>query len=153
MSRVGKGRRATGPRARLLKIQVDVLGAEAESELERLALHRAQGPTWKDRCSARAHAGGSFWRMPTPNSLAQLPEAWPDMAMRSVKIAELKDHLSEHLRAVEAGAEIEVTDRNRPVARIIPMSRPFASIRDRRCKPARWPTSSLALLLEERREP
>jgi prevent-host-death family protein len=83
------------------------------------------------------------------------------MAMRSVKIAELKDHLSEHLRAVEAGAEIEVTDRNRPVARIIPIRlaaaveiiparRPFAPIRDRRCKPARWPTSSLALLLEER---
>jgi prevent-host-death family protein len=101
--------------------------------------------------------------MPTPNSLAHFPEIWPDMAMRSVKIAELKDHLSEHLRAVEAGAEIEVTDRNRPVARIIPIrvtaaveivpaSRPFASIRDRRCKPARWPTSSLALLLEERRE-
>jgi prevent-host-death family protein len=85
------------------------------------------------------------------------------MAMRSVKIAELKDHLSEHLRAVEAGAEIEVTDRNRPVARIIPIrpaaaveiipaSRPFAAIRDRRYKLARWPTSSLALLLEERRE-
>ena len=83
--------------------------------------------------------------------------------MRSVKLAELKDHLSEHLRAVEAGAEIEVTDRNRPVARIIPIRpaaaveiiparRPFAAIRDRRYKPARWATSSLALLLEERRE-
>lgn len=71
------------------------------------------------------------------------------MAVKSVKIAELKDHLSEHLRAVEGGAEIEVTDRNRPVARIVPIrlavaveiipaSQPFALIRDRRYKPARW---------------
>jgi prevent-host-death family protein len=84
--------------------------------------------------------------------------------MKSVKIAELKDHLSEHLRAVEAGAEIEVTDRNRPVARIIPIrasgavkiipaSKPFAVVRDRRYKPVRWSTSSLSLLLEERHEP
>jgi prevent-host-death family protein len=97
-------------------------------------------------------------------SLAPRPATWPDLAMKRVKIAELKDHLSEHLRAVEAGAEIEVTDRNRPVARIIPIraaatveiipaSKPFAAIRDQRYKPARWPTSSLSLLLEERREP
>jgi prevent-host-death family protein len=83
--------------------------------------------------------------------------------MRSVKIAELKDHLSEHLRAVEAGAEIEVTDRQRPVARIVPIrsaraveiipaSRPFASLRDKRYVRVRLPESSLDLLLEERGE-
>ena len=84
--------------------------------------------------------------------------------MKFVKIAELKDHLSEHLRAVEKGAEIVVTDRNRPIARIVPLpldggrvsitppSRPFAPIRDRRRPPAKWKVGSLELLLEERRE-
>ena len=83
--------------------------------------------------------------------------------MKSVKIAELKDHLSEHLRAVEAGAEIIVTDRARPVARIVPIrgeaaveilpaSRPFSAVRDKRYAPAKWPTCALELLREERRE-
>ncbi len=86
------------------------------------------------------------------------------MAMKSVKIAELKDHLSEHLRAVERGAEVVVTDRNRPIARIVPIdagaptvklippSRDFTEIRDRDRSPTGWRISSLALLLEERRE-
>jgi prevent-host-death family protein len=82
--------------------------------------------------------------------------------MRSVRIAELKDRLSEHLRAVERGAEIEVRDRDRPIARLVPVEgregglrivppkRPFAEVRDRRPRPARWKTPSLDLLLEER---
>ena len=64
--------------------------------------------------------------------------------MRQVKIAELKDRLSEHLRAVENGAEVIVMDRNRAIARIVPLpppgrhvrllppSRGFPEIRDRR---------------------
>jgi antitoxin (DNA-binding transcriptional repressor) of toxin-antitoxin stability system len=86
------------------------------------------------------------------------------MAMKRVGIAELKDRLSEHLRAVEGGAEVVVLDRKRPIARIVPVSRSvassrivppsraFATIRDRRRAPARWPTSSTVLLMEERRE-
>lgn len=81
--------------------------------------------------------------------------------MRQVKIAELKDHLSEHLRAVERGAEIEVTDRNRPIARLIPTpsadgptlrpaTRPFPEVRGRRFPKAEWTVPSLELLLEER---
>lgn len=87
---------------------------------------------------------------------------WLYVAMKRVKIAELKNHLSVHLRAVEHGAEIEVTDRDRPIARIVPVRgggpevlvlparRSFASIRGKRSRPARWPTSSTDLLLEER---
>ncbi len=87
---------------------------------------------------------------------------WPDAAMRRVKIADLKNQLSQHLRAVEQGAEIEVTDRHRPIVRlvparaaaaqvrIIPARRPFAEVRDRRYPKARWRTDSLHLLLEER---
>ena len=84
--------------------------------------------------------------------------------MRTVKITELRNRLSEHLRAVERGtvAEVIVTDRDRPVARIVPIERPparvviypakvpFASVRGKRFKPARWPVSSLDLLGEER---
>lgn len=84
--------------------------------------------------------------------------------MKTVKIAELKDRLSEHLRAVEKGAEVVVTDRNRPIARIVPLaddkvgirvlraSRSFKSIRSRRHKAAGWKISSTELLLEERTE-
>ena len=89
---------------------------------------------------------------------------WLDVAMRRVKIAELKDQLSRHLRAVERGAEVEVTDRDRPIARIIPVSRtesslvvrpprrPFSTVRGRRHAPARWVVSSTDLLLEERKQ-
>jgi prevent-host-death family protein len=87
---------------------------------------------------------------------------WPDVAMKRVKIVDLKNHLSQHLRAVEQGAEIEVTDRRRPIVRlvpsrqaestirIIPARRAFAEVRNRRYPRARWRTDSLRLLLEER---
>jgi len=82
--------------------------------------------------------------------------------MKKVKIAELKDHLSEHLRAVERGARLEVTDRNRPIVRMIPATPPTASVRilparrsgtelrKKRYRRARWPARSLDLLREER---
>jgi antitoxin (DNA-binding transcriptional repressor) of toxin-antitoxin stability system len=84
--------------------------------------------------------------------------------MTRVGIAELKDRLSEHLRAVENGAEVIVLDRKRPIARIVPMvaatgrarivppTRDFMEIRDRRRTRGRWPIASTELLLEERRE-
>ena len=82
--------------------------------------------------------------------------------MLRVKIAELKDHLSEHLRAVEKGSEIEVTDRSRPIARIVPLAnglpdiriipptRRFDQLRGRKYPAANWKVDSLDLLLEER---
>ena len=84
--------------------------------------------------------------------------------MKTVKIAKLKDRLSEHLRAVERGDEVIVTDRDRPIARIVPVlpagSTPtlvapkarFAALRARRWRPSRWRLDSGALLDEERRE-
>src|SRR5436190_18527622 len=41
--------------------------------------------------------------------------------MKSVRIAELKFHLSEYLRAVRNGETITVLDRETPVAQIIPV--------------------------------
>ena len=84
--------------------------------------------------------------------------------MKRVKIAELKNHLSRHLRAVESGAEIEVTDRDRPIARIVPVAqpaaairivparRPFSAMRRKRYRPAGWQVTSLELLMEDRRK-
>jgi prevent-host-death family protein len=82
--------------------------------------------------------------------------------MKRVKIAELKSQLSRYLRAVERGAEIEITDRDRPIARLVPASLqrgvvlqpakvPVSALRNKRHRPARWPVSSLELLLEDRR--
>jgi prevent-host-death family protein len=85
--------------------------------------------------------------------------------MKQVKIADLKDRLSQHLRAVEQGEEIEVTDRRRPIARIVPVpggsgptvaiqpaKRRFSDVRRKRHRAARWPVSSLELLMEDRRK-
>jgi len=83
--------------------------------------------------------------------------------MERVGVAELKDNLSRYLRAAEGGAEVEVTDRDRPIARIVPVRsaanardsirparRPFAEIRDRTYPPGGWSKPSLDLLAEER---
>jgi antitoxin (DNA-binding transcriptional repressor) of toxin-antitoxin stability system len=43
------------------------------------------------------------------------------MTMKSVKIAHLKSHLSQHLREVRGGRTLTVLDRNTPVARLIPI--------------------------------
>jgi prevent-host-death family protein len=42
--------------------------------------------------------------------------------MRSANIAQLRDRLTQYLREVRAGQEIVVRDRQRPIARIVPLS-------------------------------
>lgn len=87
---------------------------------------------------------------------------WLHVVMKHVKIAELKNHLSQHLRAVEAGDEVIVTDRQRPIARIVPAIAPmpdvtiihangdFLAIRDRARPRVELGVSSTRLLEEER---
>ena len=90
---------------------------------------------------------------------------WLDVAITRVKIATLKDHLSEYLRSVEGGAEVVITDRDRPIARLtpvadpargllplVPPSTPFHLVRDRERAPAGWPVTSTTLLRDERAE-
>ncbi len=79
--------------------------------------------------------------------------------MKRVGIAELKAHLSEHLRSVRAGRTLTVLDRDTPVARIVPYQA-VAPLEIRRAtrKPSTLrlppapsaPTDSLAALLEDR---
>lgn len=97
-------------------------------------------------------------------TLDPLGATWLDLAMKSVKIAELKDRLSEHLRAVERGSEVVVTDRNRPIARLMPIAAPhaplevvppkvsFSWLRGKKYPRAAWAVGSSELLAEERRE-
>ena len=80
--------------------------------------------------------------------------------MRRVRVSELKSQLSKHLRAVEGGESIEVLDRARPIARvvpataseleIVPAARKFTEVRSRRIAPLDLKTSSLQALKAER---
>ena len=82
--------------------------------------------------------------------------------MKVVRISELKSHLSQHLRGVEAGQILEITDRARPIARVIPIARevneldlipaqrPFTSVRKRRFPRAKPSVNSLEALRLER---
>ena len=45
------------------------------------------------------------------------------MTMKTVKTADLKAHLSEHLHYVRGGRSITVLSRNTPVARLVPPER------------------------------
>ncbi len=89
--------------------------------------------------------------------------SWPDLAMRSIKIARLKDELSVTLRRVQRGETILVTDRDRPVARLVPVdddegvtvipaSTSFGALRRKRYAPTRARASTLATLRAERGE-
>lgn len=42
--------------------------------------------------------------------------------MRTVGVRELRQHASKYLEEVAAGESIEITDRGRPVARLVPIS-------------------------------
>lgn len=78
-----------------------------------------------------------------------------------VSVGELKNHLSEYLRAVEGGRTVTVVSHRRPVARLVPADegqpvrvrkarRPWGSTKFPRTGTGR--TDSTALLLEERRK-
>jgi prevent-host-death family protein len=79
--------------------------------------------------------------------------------MSKVRIADLKAHLSEHLRRVRSGRTLVVLDRDTPVARIVPydaetpleIRRATRKPRDLRLpSPPSVPTDSLSVLLEDR---
>jgi prevent-host-death family protein len=42
------------------------------------------------------------------------------MVMKTIRIADLKAHLSEHLRSVRQGRSLTVLDRDTPIARLVP---------------------------------
>jgi antitoxin (DNA-binding transcriptional repressor) of toxin-antitoxin stability system len=84
------------------------------------------------------------------------------MVMKQVRIAELKAHLSEFLRAVQGGESFAILDRNTAIAQIVPLrERPGIRIRKPSSgspapnrvslpKSAQLKIDVLELLLEER---
>ena len=80
------------------------------------------------------------------------------MTMKTVGIADLKAHLSQHLRTVRKGRTLTVLDRDAPIARLVPIeSGPLEirkATRQPRDLPARpataRPTDSLTALLADR---
>ena len=78
--------------------------------------------------------------------------------MKSVGIADLKAHLSEHLKSVRKGRTLTVLDRDTPVAQIVPVSAEAIEVRraTRRVKDLEQPsrpsrrTDSVAVLLDDR---
>jgi antitoxin (DNA-binding transcriptional repressor) of toxin-antitoxin stability system len=81
------------------------------------------------------------------------------MVMNGVRIAELKTHLSRHLRRVRAGRTLTVLDRDTPVALIVPydaetpleVRKAIRAARELRLPaPPASPTDSLAILLKDR---
>ena len=83
--------------------------------------------------------------------------------MKQVGVADLKNNLSRHLRLVEGGEVIEVTDHDRPIARLVPIDvktqlvlrpplKPFSEIRDKVYPRLDLPFDPLELLLEDRQK-
>jgi prevent-host-death family protein len=75
-----------------------------------------------------------FWAMPCPHSL--LPNIRltgqinmtimvikRERIMKTAAVSEIKARLSEYLNQVKAGMEVLITDRGKPVARLVPVSR------------------------------
>ncbi len=87
------------------------------------------------------------------------------MVMKTVGIADLKAHLSGHLRTVKKGETLVVLERGTPVARIVPAadlrggvvtrppSRDLSSVKQmlKRLPPLGLPVDSLSILLEDRK--
>ncbi len=81
-----------------------------------------------------------------------------NQVMSKVGIADLKAHLSQHLRRVRAGRTITVVDRDTPVARIVPydaetpleVRRATRKPSDLRVPPTPRATDSLSVLLRDR---
>jgi prevent-host-death family protein len=79
--------------------------------------------------------------------------------MSSVRIAELKARLSEHLRSVRNGGTLTVLDRDTPIARIVPYAAQPLEVRKakRRLRDLKLPpkpamrTDSVAILVADRR--
>lgn len=80
------------------------------------------------------------------------------MTMKTVGIADLKAHLSEHLRTVKKGRTLTVLDRDTPVAQLVPIDGGTLQIRQasRRARdlptppPQVIPTDSLVALMADR---
>ncbi len=54
--------------------------------------------------------------------------------MKQVKIANFKSHLSSYLKQVKGGSEVVILDRDRPIAKVIPIREKREKIKVRKAK-------------------
>jgi len=101
---------------------------------------------------------------PRASTVAFVTTTGYHVVMKQVGIADLKAHLSGHLRTVKQGEPLLVMDRGTPVARILPAADPsggfvtrpptrdLKSVRQllKRLPPLRLPVDSLSTLLVDR---
>jgi prevent-host-death family protein len=80
------------------------------------------------------------------------------VTMKTVGIADLKAHLSEHLRNVRKGRSVTVLDRDAPIARLVPIESGPLEVRKATKHPRTLSvrqtaraTDSLTILLDDRR--
>jgi len=98
-----------------------------------------------------------------PVALANVTSYDYNVTMNGVRVADLKSHLSEHLRKVRSGRSVTVFDRNTPIARIVPYEQAGSTLAVRSPQsgtpslqrislppPLRLRRDIVALLLEER---
>lgn len=98
-------------------------------------------------------------QMISRRSVAQVTNHDYHVTMKTVRIADLKARLSEHIRTVRSGRSVTVLDRDTPVAQLVPIETSTLEIRQATRRPKDLPpsprrgsrTDSLALLLEDRR--
>jgi prevent-host-death family protein len=102
---------------------------------------------------------------PGGDTLALVTTNGYHLVMKHVGIADLKAHLSGHLRAVKKGEPLLVMDRGTPVARLLPAAdlsgglvtrpptRDLQAVRKllKRLPPIDLPVDSLSILLEDRK--
>ena len=54
---------------------------------------------------------------------SQIKQYMEDLIMKTAAVSELKSLLSKYLSKVKAGEEVMITDRGKPVAKLVPISR------------------------------
>jgi len=75
-----------------------------------------------------------------------------DRTMKIAAVSKLKAYLSDYLNQVKAGTEVLITDRGKPVARLVPISRTKAAGESliRMSTPLTWLTKLLSKPLKRR---
>ncbi len=76
--------------------------------------------TWKVSASGEGTAAAKWHRLEYGHTCKAVP-------MKEISVRELKDRLSEHLRAVQGGHSIVATSHKKPVARLSPVAPQLAS--------------------------
>jgi prevent-host-death family protein len=77
---------------------------------------------WKNRLSLQSSREIGLDRFIEYDYNSHINERW-NHTMKIAAVSKLKAYLSDYLNQVKAGTEVLITDRGKPVARLVPISR------------------------------